>query len=100
MPRYSIECRLSYCYEHGMSLPGFHTVMNMECRSPAMLVLWLGREFYRGKYGMTGNSQAWTPDLADELGDHFDDKSKIPENAIISRYPYGTEIRISPEISM
>ncbi|GBL88035.1 hypothetical protein AVEN_70389-1 [Araneus ventricosus] len=24
----------------------------MYCRSPAWLVLWLGREFYRGEYGM------------------------------------------------
>ncbi|GBM93039.1 hypothetical protein AVEN_81085-1 [Araneus ventricosus] len=49
------------------------SVTNMECRFPAMLVLWLGREFYRGKYRMTGNGQTWTPDLGD--------KSKIPENA-------------------
>ncbi|GBM73183.1 hypothetical protein AVEN_30065-1 [Araneus ventricosus] len=27
-------------------------VTNMESRFPAMLVLWLGREFYRGKYGI------------------------------------------------
>ncbi|GBM04663.1 hypothetical protein AVEN_75614-1 [Araneus ventricosus] len=40
-----------------------------------MLVLWLGREFYRGKYGMTDSGQAWNSDLGD--------KSKLPENAII-----------------
>ncbi|GBN03987.1 hypothetical protein AVEN_137143-1 [Araneus ventricosus] len=63
----------------------------MESRFPAMLVLWLGREFYRGKYGMTGNSQAWTPDLGYELGDHFGDlatkcgTSKVLE---FSRYLY------------
>ncbi|GBO33513.1 hypothetical protein AVEN_31712-1 [Araneus ventricosus] len=41
----------------------------MESRFPAMLVLWLGRKFYRGKNGMTGSSQAWTPDLCVKLGD-------------------------------
>ncbi|GBL82759.1 hypothetical protein AVEN_106304-1 [Araneus ventricosus] len=46
----------------------------MESRFPEMLFLWLGREFYRGKYGMTGSIQAWTPELVD--------KSKISENAI------------------
>ncbi|GBN61656.1 hypothetical protein AVEN_124262-1 [Araneus ventricosus] len=38
-----------------------------------MLVLWLGREFYRSKYSMIGSNQAWTTDLGDELGDHFGD---------------------------
>ncbi|GBN57919.1 hypothetical protein AVEN_49239-1 [Araneus ventricosus] len=47
----------------------------MECCFPAMIILWLGREFCRGKYGMIGSGQDWTPDLGD--------KSKIPENAII-----------------
>ncbi|GBM67439.1 hypothetical protein AVEN_265394-1 [Araneus ventricosus] len=54
----------------------------MECSFPAMLILWLGREFYRGKYEVAGRDQAWTPDLGDHFGD-FSDKSKIPENAII-----------------
>ncbi|GBM25597.1 hypothetical protein AVEN_181713-1 [Araneus ventricosus] len=62
----------------------------MECRFPAMLVLWLGRDFYKGKYGMTGSGQSWTPDLGEGLGD----KSKIPENAIIfSISLLGAEIR-------
>ncbi|GBN39696.1 hypothetical protein AVEN_91597-1 [Araneus ventricosus] len=62
----------------------------MLCRFPASLVLWLGREFYRGKFGMTGLGQAWTPDLGD--------KSKIPENEIIfSISLLGPEIRISQE---
>ncbi|GBM05864.1 hypothetical protein AVEN_135241-1 [Araneus ventricosus] len=43
----------------------------MERRFPAMLVLWLKREFYRGKYGMTGSSQAWTPGIGDKLGDEM-----------------------------
>ncbi|GBM68995.1 hypothetical protein AVEN_183250-1 [Araneus ventricosus] len=64
------------------------SVTNMENRFPAMLVLWLGREFYRGKYEMTGGSEAWTPDLGD--------KSKIPENAILSSISLlGEEIRLN-----
>ncbi|GBO33208.1 hypothetical protein AVEN_204028-1 [Araneus ventricosus] len=46
----------------------------MESRFPALRVLWLGREFYRGKYGMTSNSHVWFPDLGDTLGDHRGDK--------------------------
>ncbi|GBM45640.1 hypothetical protein AVEN_204768-1 [Araneus ventricosus] len=42
-------------------------VTNMESRFPAMLVLWLGREFDRGKYGMTGSIQAWTIDLGEKI---------------------------------
>ncbi|GBN28874.1 hypothetical protein AVEN_120161-1 [Araneus ventricosus] len=45
----------------------------MESRFPAMLVLWLGREFYRGKYG----NGAIDPDFGEKLGypfgDTFDD---------------------------
>ncbi|GBN98748.1 hypothetical protein AVEN_16271-1 [Araneus ventricosus] len=41
----------------------------MESRFPAMRVLRLGREFYRDKYGMTGSSHVWFPDLGDEIGD-------------------------------
>ncbi|GBN13554.1 hypothetical protein AVEN_37380-1 [Araneus ventricosus] len=44
-------------------------VTNMESRFPAMRVLWLGREFYRDKYGMTSSSHVWFPDLGDHLGD-------------------------------
>ncbi|GBM68314.1 hypothetical protein AVEN_24174-1 [Araneus ventricosus] len=46
-------------------------VTNMESRFPAMLVLWLERVFYRGKYEVTDSSQAWTPDLGDNLGDEI-----------------------------
>ncbi|GBN11711.1 hypothetical protein AVEN_62480-1 [Araneus ventricosus] len=45
----------------------------MESRFPAMFVLWLRREFYRGKYGMTGSSHVWTPDLGARLGETFGD---------------------------
>ncbi|GBN64688.1 hypothetical protein AVEN_80079-1 [Araneus ventricosus] len=41
----------------------------MESLFPAMRVLWLGREFYKGKYEMTDSSHVWTPDLGDKLGD-------------------------------
>ncbi|GBM27173.1 hypothetical protein AVEN_108497-1 [Araneus ventricosus] len=57
-------------------------ITNMESCFPAMLILWLGREFYRGKYGMTGSSQAWSLDLGDKSGD-LGDKSMIPENATL-----------------
>ncbi|GBO08133.1 hypothetical protein AVEN_253258-1 [Araneus ventricosus] len=36
----------------------------------------LGRESYRGKHGMTGRGQAWTPDL----GDHFEDLATSATN--------------------
>ncbi|GBN43122.1 hypothetical protein AVEN_147328-1 [Araneus ventricosus] len=45
-----------YCYEHGKSFP-------------TMLVLWLGREFYIGKCGMTRSSQDCTSDLGEEMWD-------------------------------
>ncbi|GBN20307.1 hypothetical protein AVEN_83400-1 [Araneus ventricosus] len=45
----------------------------MGSRFPAMGVLWLGREFYRGKYEMTDSSPVWTPDLCDHLGDFGDE---------------------------
>ncbi|GBN10190.1 hypothetical protein AVEN_225005-1 [Araneus ventricosus] len=45
----------------------------MESRFPAMFVLWLRREFYRDKYGMTGSSHVWTPDLGARLGEKFGD---------------------------
>ncbi|GBN39814.1 hypothetical protein AVEN_67837-1 [Araneus ventricosus] len=50
-----------------------HSVTNMESRFPAMSGLWLGREFYRGKYEMTDSSHVWSPDLGDHLGDKFGD---------------------------
>ncbi|GBN02240.1 hypothetical protein AVEN_116425-1 [Araneus ventricosus] len=39
-------------------------VTSMEGRFPAMLVLWLGRAFYRGIYGNTGGMEPFTPTLA------------------------------------
>ncbi|GBM03406.1 hypothetical protein AVEN_265449-1 [Araneus ventricosus] len=36
----------------------------MESRFPAMLVLWLGGEFYRGKYGMTAAARPVPQTLA------------------------------------
>ncbi|GBN97897.1 hypothetical protein AVEN_171223-1 [Araneus ventricosus] len=49
-------------------------VTNMESRFPEMLVLWLGREFYKVKHGVTGSDCSWNPDPGDELGDYFGDK--------------------------
>ncbi|GBN79452.1 hypothetical protein AVEN_124740-1 [Araneus ventricosus] len=43
----------------------------MESRFPAMLVLWLGREFYRGMYGNSGETEPLTPDLGDKFGDEM-----------------------------
>ncbi|GBN00679.1 hypothetical protein AVEN_207371-1 [Araneus ventricosus] len=54
----------------------------------------VGKRFYRGEYGLTSNSLAWTPDLGD--------KSTIPENAILfSISLLGKKIRLNvPENSM
>ncbi|GBN57886.1 hypothetical protein AVEN_142170-1 [Araneus ventricosus] len=46
-------------------------VTNLESRFLAMRILWLGREFYRDKYGMASSSQIWFPDLGDKLGDEI-----------------------------
>ncbi|GBM61943.1 hypothetical protein AVEN_272807-1 [Araneus ventricosus] len=46
----------------------------MECRFLAMLVLWLGRELYRGMYGNAGRMESSTPDLGDYLVDKFGDE--------------------------
>ncbi|GBM85388.1 hypothetical protein AVEN_74708-1 [Araneus ventricosus] len=42
-------------FEHSRKLVAtlFHCVTNMECRFPAMQVLWLGTEFYKVKHGVT-----------------------------------------------
>ncbi|GBL87219.1 hypothetical protein AVEN_270501-1 [Araneus ventricosus] len=41
----------------------------MECRFPAMLVLWLGRELYSGMYGKAGRLEPSTPDIGDKPGE-------------------------------
>ncbi|GBM44919.1 hypothetical protein AVEN_94521-1 [Araneus ventricosus] len=74
-------------------------VTNMENRFPAMLVLWLGREFYSGKYGMTAMPGLLTLATILAIGDKFGDlgdKSKIPEHTIIfSISLLGEEIRLN-----
>ncbi|GBN16093.1 hypothetical protein AVEN_176083-1 [Araneus ventricosus] len=72
-----------------------HIVKNMESSFPAMLVLWWGREFYRGKYGMTGSSQAWTPDLGDKFGDFGDEMWDLKGAGIFSISLLGEEIRLN-----
>ncbi|GBN04333.1 hypothetical protein AVEN_49203-1 [Araneus ventricosus] len=67
----------------------------MEIRFPAMLVLCLEREFYRGKYGMTGSSQAWAPDVGDKLGDFGDEIWDLKGAGIFSISPLGKEIRLN-----
>ncbi|GBL92677.1 hypothetical protein AVEN_119077-1 [Araneus ventricosus] len=49
--------------------PEDNIVTNMGSRFPAMLVAWLGRQFYRGMYGNSGVMEPSTPDLGDEMWD-------------------------------
>ncbi|GBN75858.1 hypothetical protein AVEN_169816-1, partial [Araneus ventricosus] len=60
----------------------------MESRFPAMWVLWLGREFYGGKYEMTDSSHVWIPDLGDEIWD-------LNGAGSFSISPLGEEIRLT-----
>ncbi|GBO12726.1 hypothetical protein AVEN_265360-1 [Araneus ventricosus] len=72
---------------------------NIASRFPAMRVLWLGREFYRDKYGMTSSSHVWFPDLGAKLGDKvgdFGDKIWDLKGAgIFSIFPLGEKIRLN-----
>ncbi|GBL75750.1 hypothetical protein AVEN_155046-1 [Araneus ventricosus] len=70
-------------------------VTNMESRFPAILVLWLGREFYRGKYGMTVSSQAWALDLGDHLGNFGGNIWDLKSAGIFSISLLGEEIRLN-----
>ncbi|GBM81792.1 hypothetical protein AVEN_151772-1 [Araneus ventricosus] len=86
--RAHLVCKIRYCV--------IYSVTNMESLFLAMLVLWLGREFYRGKYGMTGSWQAWTPDPGDHLGDKFGDEIWDLKGAeIFSISLLGAEIRLN-----
>ncbi|GBM71064.1 hypothetical protein AVEN_35035-1 [Araneus ventricosus] len=68
----------------------------MESHFPAILVLWMGREVYRVKYGVTGSSQAWTPDLRNRLGDHLGDETwDLKGEGIFSTSLLGEEIRLN-----
>ncbi|GBN16203.1 hypothetical protein AVEN_260874-1 [Araneus ventricosus] len=57
-------------------------VTNMESRFPAMLALWLGREFDNVMHGVTGSGYSGIPDFGDKLGD-LGDKSMISENTTL-----------------
>ncbi|GBN86420.1 hypothetical protein AVEN_72688-1 [Araneus ventricosus] len=70
-------------------------VTNMGSRFPAMLVLWLGRDFHRGKYEVTGSSQAWTHDLDDKFGDFGDEIWDLKGAGIFSISLLGEEIRLN-----
>ncbi|GBN95389.1 hypothetical protein AVEN_241687-1 [Araneus ventricosus] len=59
-----------------------YIVPNMESRFPAMFVLWLGREFYKVKHGVTYFGRPGIPDLGDHFG-NIGDKETIPEIAIL-----------------
>ncbi|GBM20683.1 hypothetical protein AVEN_169011-1 [Araneus ventricosus] len=67
----------------------------MESRFPAMLVLWLRREFYRGKYGVTVSSQAWTTDLGDKFSDFGDEIWDIKGAGIFSVFLLGEEMHLN-----
>ncbi|GBO24543.1 hypothetical protein AVEN_104077-1 [Araneus ventricosus] len=70
----------------------------MESRFPTMLVSWLGREFYRCKYGMTGSGrQAWSHGLRDKFGDFGDEMWDLKSTGIFLISLLGAEIRIYPE---
>ncbi|GBM96571.1 hypothetical protein AVEN_103130-1 [Araneus ventricosus] len=66
----------------------------MECRFPAMLVLWLGREFYRVMYGNAGRMEPSTTKLGDEMWDLKNTGIFLisllgPRSGFIQMIPYG-----------
>ncbi|GBO29212.1 hypothetical protein AVEN_17646-1 [Araneus ventricosus] len=75
----------------------------MESRCPAMGVLWLGREFYRDKYGMTSSSHVWFLDLGDKLGHHLGDFGDeiwdLKGAGIFSIFPLGEKIRLNAHVT-
>ncbi|GBN55747.1 hypothetical protein AVEN_26654-1 [Araneus ventricosus] len=73
----------------------FNIITNMGSRFPAMLVLWLGREFYRSKYEMTDSSHVWIPDLGDKLGDFGDEIWDLKGAGIFSISLLVGEIRLN-----
>ncbi|GBL98123.1 hypothetical protein AVEN_47861-1 [Araneus ventricosus] len=88
-----------YCIEY--ICPLNHFVTNMECRFPAMLVLWLGKEFYRGMHGNAGGMEPSIPYIDDKLEDHFGDEMWVLKSTgifLISLLE--AEIQIYPDDSM
>ncbi|GBN92604.1 hypothetical protein AVEN_142239-1 [Araneus ventricosus] len=65
-------------------------------RSKALLVLWLGREFYRGKYGMLAEYRPGPLTLATILVT----RRQIENSIIFSISLLGADIQIPPEISV
>ncbi|GBN17427.1 hypothetical protein AVEN_188560-1 [Araneus ventricosus] len=89
------QCELLQLYES--------VVANMECRFPAMLVLWLGREFYR-EYRRNGaiDPRPWRPfwQLVDKSGVFGDKMYHLKNTRIFSISLLGAEIRICIDNSM
>ncbi|GBN66340.1 hypothetical protein AVEN_39167-1 [Araneus ventricosus] len=67
--------------------------LGRESRFPATSVLWLEREFYRGKYEMTDSSPVSTPSLAHEFGDFCDEIGDLKGAGIFSISLLGENIR-------
>ncbi|GBN35751.1 hypothetical protein AVEN_253860-1 [Araneus ventricosus] len=84
----------------GIYLLYYYIVTNMECRFPAKLVLWLGREFYRGMYGISEGMESSTPDLGDHFGDFVDEMWDLKSTGIFLISLLGAVIRIYPDDSM
>ncbi|GBO03399.1 hypothetical protein AVEN_176479-1 [Araneus ventricosus] len=73
LQQYQVSCQFAYVFAPPYLRFWMSIVKNMECRFPAMLVLLLGREFYRGMYGNSGGMEPSTLDLSEKLGGHFGD---------------------------
>ncbi|GBN45259.1 hypothetical protein AVEN_111257-1 [Araneus ventricosus] len=86
----------------------FDIVTKMECRFPSILVLWLGREFYKGMYGNSGGIEPPNLDLDDEISVHLDEQFgdfagemwDLKSTGIFSISLLGAEIQIYPDDSM
>ncbi|GBM12267.1 hypothetical protein AVEN_155271-1 [Araneus ventricosus] len=76
-------CKRLYCYKYGKLLPSNANLM-------------VGKRVLQGKYGVSGSSQAWTPDFADDLGDKFGEEILDLKGAgIFSLSQLGEEITLN-----
>ncbi|GBM29509.1 hypothetical protein AVEN_212239-1 [Araneus ventricosus] len=74
--------RLSVKRAISILLEDFLIVTNMESHFPAMIVLCLGREFYKGMYGNSGGMEPSTLDLGDKFGDFGDEMWDLKSTGI------------------